>query len=175
MKINYNSLSAKMFRYFYTTDTMATNLCPYFWKLLVAMILFIPYYVLTIPTKVLNFGDAYTNKEHISRSIIIWILIVAVCCTLFAIGTLVLGVYYDEKIQPVLSTIQYIGFTGLVLLGSVLAAWIIVSFKEKYDDIMDSRGRKPRKEPKPNLIVEFLKAKYHRYCPQITWDKSESI
>ena len=174
MKINYNSLSAKMFRYFYTTDTMPTNLCPYFWKLLVAMILFVPYYVLTIPTKVLNFGDADTNKEHIARSIIIWVLVFTVCCTLFAIGTLVLDVYYDENTSPLLYFIQYIGFTGLVLLGCVLVAVIIVFFEKKYNDIMGSRGRKPRKEPKPNLIVEFLKAKYHRYCPQITWDTSES-
>lgn len=54
MKINYNSLSAKIYRYFYTTETMPTNLCPYFWKSLIATILFIPYYILTIPTKVLG-------------------------------------------------------------------------------------------------------------------------
>ena len=24
-------------------------------------------------------------------------------------------------------------------------------------------------EEKPNIIIEFIKAKYHRYCPKIDW------
>lgn len=64
-----------------------------------------------------------------------------------------------------------------VILGTLF--WFILIFigliglvernkqrKIKYDE----NGRRIWEEPKPNLFIEFIKAKYNKHCPRIDWD-----
>ena len=30
--------------------------------------------------------------------------------------------------------------------------------------------RTPQEEKKPSIVIEFVKAKYNKYCPQIDWE-----
>ena len=49
MKLNKNSISAKLFRWFYRTSELPTNLCPYFWKLVMAYVFAIPVFIISLP------------------------------------------------------------------------------------------------------------------------------
>jgi len=40
---------------------------------------------------------------------------------------------------------------------------------KKYETI-DDAGNLRLKEPKPSIILTFIKAKYNKHCPQIKWD-----
>jgi hypothetical protein len=42
-------------------------------------------------------------------------------------------------------------------------------WNEELDDYMINPDYVPY-EPKPNILIEFIKAKYHKYCPKIDWN-----
>ena len=178
MTINYNSVSAKIYRYFYTTETMPTNLCPYFWKSLIATILIIPYYIITIPTKVLGIGGEISDaKDHIISSSAFWFFVFSIVSMIFGIVTIILGINYDGATQPFLAFIQEFGIGGVLALGLIIIVSLLNGAREwyreyKWEKRNANRSRTP-KEPKLNIFVEFVKAKYNNYCPQITWDKAE--
>jgi hypothetical protein len=50
---------------------------------------------------------------------------------------------------------------------------------KRLEFIWDADGnyvKNPNYEPyekKPNIIIEFIKAKYNRYCPKIEWNAEE--
>jgi hypothetical protein len=48
--------------------------------------------------------------------------------------------------------------------------WRDRRYQKRLEERWDENGNYvPRKEDKPNIIIEFVKAKYNRYCPKITW------
>ena len=49
MKLNSNSISSKLYRWFYGTKELPNNLCPYFWKLVLAWLVLIPYSLVCLP------------------------------------------------------------------------------------------------------------------------------
>jgi hypothetical protein len=70
----------------------------------------------------------------------------------------------------------------LALMGSLvgiyyLFVWIVNSIKDKILYTKNEDGRKvyrPKKEAKPNIIVEFIKAKYEKNCPRVEWFNQKS-
>lgn len=178
MSIDYNSFSAKLYRYFYHTEDMPTNLCPYFWKLLVAYVLIVPYFLLTLPTKQFNIGNYSRGNIHseiIAVSFIIWIVFTALLSTVFTLITFTLGYFYMEKELTILGVIQSVG-VGVIIVATVGALFLLV--ERVSDRIREYRYTKKynkrREEPKANMFVEFVKAKYNNYCPQITWNRTNS-
>jgi hypothetical protein len=149
MKLNQNSLSAKLYRWFYKTDTMPTNLCPYFWKLVTAVILSPLLAIYTLPYEIINYKrrrwDTYADILGISLAC--WCFIVAIIC----------------MINALLLTIMVIGscFWGCLILVGI--TWAIIKTKEYL------QSKKSDNEKTDNIIVEMVKAKYHKYCPKIDW------
>jgi len=65
MKLNKNSISAKLFRWFYRTSELPTNLCPYFWKLVMAYVFVIPLFIISLPYVIIDKDSC--NKSLNSR------------------------------------------------------------------------------------------------------------
>ena len=60
MKLTKNSFNSKLYRWFYCTNQLPINLCPYFWKLLMAWVLLIPVVVITLPV---TLGEIRSLKQ----------------------------------------------------------------------------------------------------------------
>lgn len=175
MKLNQNSPSAKLYRWFYGTEVMPTNLCPYFWKLAVAYIFALPVAIWTFPYTISYIDD--DNRETIGQrlgiSLLGWIIIALAVCMIS-----VFGIFFKIPEQDT----PY--FTSVIIGFACWGCALVIVIKESVDRLQEKyRDRKYRerrrrqngeliiKERKPSLIVEMIKAKYNKYCPQINWEK----
>ena len=161
MKLNQNSLSAKLYRWFYKTDTMPTNLCPYFWRLVTAVILSPLFAIYTLPYEIINYKRQRwdTYRDMLGISLVCWCLIAVIICM---ISPLSLFFYIPDK-SSLLWTMMSIGLIcwgTLILVGITWAITKTVVYLE---------SKKSDDEKTDNIIVEMVKAKYHKYCPKIDW------
>jgi hypothetical protein len=178
MKLNQNSISARIYRWFYMTNTMPKSLCPYFWKLVVAYILFIPWSIISLPTRVFHI-EADNGAERFITSIFGWSVTCVLLCMIFSV-TAFWG-FYDEK--TFLGGIQRTGICSFLAISSVSLIFGIIHLVKCIQDkkrenhkqfIWDNFGNYIKNpayvEPRPNIIKEFIKAKYNKYCPKIDWN-----
>jgi hypothetical protein len=177
MNLNLNGISARLYRWFYATNEMPQTLCPYFWKLVIAYILFIPWAIITLPTRVIN-NDIDTGSERLFVSVLLWVMILATICMIFSVTAF--WVMYSEK--TILGAMQRAGLFTFCLVtlvsmtfGAVgLTKYIQDRKRQKhreyiYDDMGNYIHNPIYVEPRPNLVKEFIKAKYNKYCPKIDW------
>lgn len=149
--------------YGYKAD-FPTNLCPYFWQLLFALVLsltvgllLLPFYLGDRLFKGKDYKEGYFRNANIGKAIVIY-LFVGELFTMIAI--FFIGFNFDNPI---------VGFGVMGWIVALIAGIII--FKKWLDDNKKpvQYHYKPPKEKKPSILVEFIKAKYNRYCPKITW------
>ena len=86
---------------------------------------------------------------------------------IFMIGVFISSFWVTYYIKTTMYQFYFCGgFITLILGVTGIVLWV------KY--LIDNRKYKRKfnneyVEEKPNLIVEFVKAKYNKYCPKITW------
>lgn len=141
MKLNSNSLSSKLYRWFYGTNDLPNNFCPYFWKLLLAWVTLIPYALFCTPVIIYELIDKHNNRYE----------------------------YSDNSVGERLGYSIGIYFL-LILIGLIRLVEYIRERNKQRKIKYDENGRRIREEPKPNLFIEFIKAKYNKHCPRIDWD-----
>lgn len=165
MILNHNSISAKLYRWFYGTNVMPNNLCPYFWKLVIAYTFALPVLILSLPYIIVdkdNSMDTLTNR--IIKGIILYGMLFLAICMLSVFGLFFVlpendGLYFIMVTTGVGLWIPCVVFGLTYLISKLFEKWK----ERKYN-------RYPE-EPKTNIIVEMVKAKYHKYCPKIDWKK----
>lgn len=170
MKLNKNSFSAKFYCWFYETNKLPNNLCPYFWKLslawLLTIVLFPPMFFLLIPAMIISifsvdfktslWGNKFTFA--IMGIFIYAALLIAFSIVVFAATILGLIGYVSGSW---LSTFQIWG--GII---SCAGAGVGVYYLGKL--IIEHKKKNSYKSP--NIVKEFIKAKYNKYCPKIDWN-----
>lgn len=174
MNLNRNNFSAKLYRWFYNVvkEKMPSNLCPYFWKLLTAYVFSIPLIIITLPFEIF-FGKFGKYNESIGErlwvSFVIWVICFFASSALTSVSVL-FGYWPEEN-----TFIIHIIHVGLLVWGLAVCVGLLIPItyiikkirepkpKTTVDDILP-------KEKKPNIVVEFVKAKYNRYCPKIDWN-----
>lgn len=181
MQLKTNSLNAKLYCWFYGKPTyqLPTNLCPYFWKLVLAWTLLVPYSlfcVLYILTHEL-FDSKYENGDHqTSERLGVSMMLNGITFMLFLMINVIVWFFVDYDPKSC--------FTEM--LGPGIMIWVVAICFGGYHGIKalieyikesriprDANGFKIYREPKekkPNIIVEFVKAKYGKYCPKIDWE-----
>jgi hypothetical protein len=181
MKLNSNSISVKLYKWFYATNVLPTNLCPYFWKLVFAWFIVIPYSLFCIPVilmelfdKTYEVTDNSTGKRIGYSLLTYFLLFLAVCMLSFV------GLFFIEPEKD--SFYGFMGTIGALLWVTGIIIGIIEgvkAFKEwnrtrkiKYDENGYRIWNQP-KEEKTYLVVEFAKAKYNKYCPKIEWNDGD--
>ena len=176
MKLNQNSIVAQLYRWFYATQRMPKSLCPYFWKLVIMWILIVPYSILALPYVLITWkngdriGDSFAEKP--GSGAIMWIVFAMAASMLFSIS--VFWISFPKDSFP-----QDIQILGIILWMAVIGfglweggKWAIEKWKDskiKYDGDGYRIWPNPE-EKKPSIIVEFIKAKYNKYCPTIEWE-----
>jgi len=167
MKLNKNSISVKLFRWFYGTSELPTNLCPYFWKLVMAYVFVIPVFITTLPYIIIDKDSCNESPgNRIWMCIICWLILFSLITAL----TPIMLFWYTPDKDSLLETLIEIG-VFIWMLGLIFGfAWFIEYLKEKSLERKWERGNLPKKEKRSNIIVEMVKATYYKYCPKIDWD-----
>lgn len=165
MKLNKNSISAKLFRWFYRTSELPTNLCPYFWKLVMAYVFAIPVFIISLPYAIIII-DKDSCNESLGNRIWVGIFCWFILLLLIAALSLIMLFWYTPVKGSFLEILIEIGiFTWLT--GLIIGVmWFIHHLGEKIKE----RRNLPKKEKRSNIIVEMVKATYYKYCPKIDWN-----
>src|ERR1035437_4095986 len=157
MKANTKSLHAKLYQMTYDSD-LPSNLCPYFWKLVLAVIFFIPNFIMQIPSRIQNIiekDECRTLGEHRLCGCFLYgfilFLIHFFYVTYHLIRAMMNCYYYDSKVANV--GLVYWVTIALVLIG-FLVHYLYKRTKNKSEEI---------KEEHPSIVIEFVKAKYNKY------------
>lgn len=170
MKLNINSVSARLYRWFYATSVMPQSLCPYFWKLILMWVFILPYTILSLPCILIDLkeSDYKTTGERAGVGLIMWFIIGMITCMLSWIG-LFFVTPTKESLFINMLFIGGIGWMFAIIIGCVaLFKWI----KEKWENRhirYDENGRRIWEPKQSSIVAEFIKAKYNKYCPKIDW------
>lgn len=174
MKLNINSTSAQLYRWFYVTTQMPQSLCPYFWKLVLMWVFILPYTILSLPVILMDLKDPEprTTGERAGTGFFTWFIIGMLICMLSWIGAFFAepvkdSVWYHMLIAGALCWVAVIVFGGIEFFKWAKRKWEYRHVK------YDKNGYRIWEEPKekqPSIIAEFVKAKYNKYCPKIDWD-----
>lgn len=135
------------------------NLCPYFWQVIVALLIspvYLPFYWI---------GRAF-EKMFDSDIPRFFVGIIITCALWFLTG--MVGMWWvlhkKNNWHDILCLGGGIGFGLVFIFGiSALFAWNAERLRGK--KLLEGEDY----EPKSSLFKEFVKAKYNRYCPKITW------
>ena len=167
MKLNKNSISAKLFRWFYSTRDLPTNLCPYFWKLVIAYVFTIPLFIISLPYVMIDKDSCNQSfRNRIWRGFFCWCILSVL---IVALTPIMLFWHTPDKDSFLLTSI-YVGFCVWV---SVLVIGILYFFTYLREKVLERKRKKiykERKENRSNIIVEMVKATYYKYCPKIDWN-----
>jgi hypothetical protein len=155
---------------------MPESLCPYFWKLVVAWPITILLTPLLIPFWIIDKLDKNDTIDlPIPAQAFIGLLIYGSLFLLFCIGVTISSIWITHYQGS--SWYEWY-FCGFITMFGILAVGVILLFrnlkKKRRQKRMESRYDEngnylPTEEPKPNILVEFIKAKYNKYCPKIDW------
>jgi len=174
MKLNINSTSAQLYRWFYATPTMPQSLCPYFWKLVIMWLLILPYSIISLPIILMDLKDPEyrTMGERVGMGFILWFC-------LGMLGSILFSISLFWYIFPQNTLGWNLQITGIILLavaivvGSTFGILLLIEKYKKSKIKYDEDGYRIWHDPKEkesSIIVEFIKASYNKYCPKIDWD-----
>lgn len=160
MELNYNSIWAKLYRWFYYTDIMPNSLCSYFWKLVFAVVLSVALFPVYLPGLIINkldrefFLDRFGDKVMMGMVVYIGIFIFFI--TLFS-----LSIFWIQF--PNTSVWSHFQIAGL----GVFVGIIVVSLMFCLPKI--GRSFKNSLFGKSTLVFQYTKAIFNKVCPKINW------
>ena len=182
MKLNRNSIIARLYRWFYMTGEMPQSLCPYFWKLVFMWILLIPVVIISIPSAIVK-PKPTEWSVRIGIGFFGWCGLLIVTLMMSSLTYFIWGWAADQTLLRAWQESGMILWTisGVVAL-SIGIVHLIKYIGEKRRDanrefIWSSTELNWIKNPdfnpkkiKESIIIEFIKATYHKYCPKIDWE-----
>jgi len=177
MKLNSNSISSKLYRWFYGTNVLPNNLCPYFWKLVLAWLVLIPYSLVCLPSIIMELYDKdyryhdISTGKRIGIGTLFYILLFFIFCMLSFIGWFFVSPTKDS-FYAFAGTVGIFVWIGAIILGIIEGYGKFKEWNYRRKIKYDENGLRIWSEPKEEktyLVVEFAKAKYNKYCPKIDW------
>ena len=166
MKLNKNSISAKLFRWFYRTSELPTNLCPYFWKLVMAYVFAIPLFIISFPYIIIDkYSWTLSHGNRIWKGFVYWFILFLLITAL----TPIMLFWHTPVKDSFLETLMIYGFFELAVGLTIGVMWSIHHLGKKIKERKWESRNLPKKEKTSNILVEMIKATYHKYCPKIDW------
>lgn len=175
MELNLNSLTTKLYRWFYNQYEMPNTLCPYFWKMVIMYVFIIPYSIISLPQIIFELiTKERSEAPRIAIGGILYILLFFGFTILFTLATLPIWGYFPPNsvgnIFQIIGTICFVGGLSVLITHLIITYRLNRTRKFIFDKKTDGYIRNPKyKYEKPNLVKEFIKAKYNKYCPKINW------
>ena len=178
MQLSKESTTASLYRWYYATKNMPQSLCPYFWKVVIMYLTIIPYTILSLPHMVLNGKDKSSAwGEKPGSGFLIWVGLGLVASMFWSLTVFFVGLFPKDSFA------QGMQILGLMLWAVAIICTVIFGSKWLYGKYKDSKIKydeygyriwEPTKPKEPNLVVEFVKASYNKYCPKIDWTSKNS-
>lgn len=166
MKFNTNSLSARLYKSFYSTSILPINFCPYARKLILAWLLAIPFFILTLPPRIVGMYDEYIDKNNTVLGLAVWVMLFFVYCILSVVSL------FFTKPEPgtfLFSTVvigTVLIFAISILLFMRISGKIVYKIHEKRDMKLFKKSSVIKDS---SVIKEFIKANKNKLCPRIEW------
>jgi hypothetical protein len=185
MKLKKDSLLRKLYRWYYVDNLLPTSFCPYFHSLIRMFIFIIPYVIISLPFIIgsifikgwrVSFDEKYnypsslitSTSDRVGFGIVFYIIILFCLFFLLPLYSFVGEVEVNSNLDKLIFSskiIWGIGFMALFVLGFIKGIiYVSNKFKTKHKN-----KQIVYKEKSPNIIVEFVKATYNKYCPKIDW------
>lgn len=186
MKLNKTSFSAKLYIETYY-NYLPNNLCVYFWKLLVAYLLYPARYlrwsraIYVFPTLFINketFLEITTSKYHNNNDKKLYELIInyitSICTISIIIHFIRFGTFFpvvaDQTniyvFEIILDVIYFFSFVIFLAIYSILLFGLIFDYIQY---IHKKDNDKLKKDNLFTLFFKYLKAKKNKVCPIIEW------
>jgi hypothetical protein len=177
MKLNINSISAQLYRWFYATQQMPESLCPYFWKLVLMWVFIVPYTILSLPVILMDRKDPErrTTGERAGMGVIIWFILFMLISMLSWIGLFFIEPVKDSTWLHIL-IVGGIGWGFSIVIGATEGYKALKEWNYRRKIKYNEDGYRIWDEPTekhPSIIKEFIKAKYNKYCPKIDWNHNK--
>jgi hypothetical protein len=150
MNLSTSSWHVRLYKLAYGSySCLPTNLCPYFWKVLWALILFIPCQLLLLPVYLFkDVRDMLEIEGYISAHLGIGFFMY------LALGVVYVLTFGLFSHNDALRHTAHVMWVILSLVGICILIGMYLDRKEE-----------------DSLITAFIKAKYNKYCPKINWRK----
>jgi hypothetical protein len=178
MRLNKNSVTSRLYKWFYGVaeyQELPNNLCPYFWKVVLMYLTFIPYVLFSIPVVVYDLFDKnYDNGdrstgERMGVSAGVYIALFALSALVFGI----VGLFVNFEPKGFFMFMRMVGsmiWVVLIVVGIIEGVKYLREYSTKDESYYDETQDKwVVKKAKVNMTAEFIKAKYNKYCPKIDW------
>jgi len=158
MELNYNSIWAKLYRWYYNTNTMPNSLCSYFWKLVFAVVLSVALFPVYLPSLIIEklykgFFEDFVSKAMMG--ILVYMCSYVLFTVLFSVS--LLWIQFPDKSVWYHFQVQGLGFLMVIILAALL--WYLIESE-------DSVKGWPFKN---TLVVKYTKAIFNKVCPKINW------
>jgi hypothetical protein len=154
MELKLNSWYVWLWNYTYD-EKLPSNLCPFFWKLVLAIILFIPNFILRLPLVIGSIFNKKIEKESSALGVIIWLILSAFTITTYSLFHFFMYLFdaysYDSGAASC---------GGIVLVS--LGVGIIYNYLHNKSYYLEN-------SLKNNIIISYSKSVYGKYCPRINW------
>ena len=164
MELNHNSISARLYRWFYGTDNMPNSLCTYFWKWLFMWITVIPLGIFSLPSLIIE--PTKNNDYHIGVRAFMSCLVYFAIYLLFSLLISVSLFWWVGEPESFAANSQFLGAVLWAMLLICGLRWLILYIR---DVVFYSSTNNSDKSN--NVVSEFVKAKVNKVCPRLIWKK----
>jgi hypothetical protein len=154
MELKLNSWYVWLWNYTYN-EKLPSNLCPFFWKLVLAIILFIPNFILRLPLVIGNIFNKKIEKESSALGGFIWFLLYSFTLMTYTLFHFFMYLFDADSYD---SSAALCGGIVLVSLGIIIIYYYLYNKSYYLENTL-----------KNNIIISYTKSVYGKYCPRINW------
>lgn len=188
IQLKENSITARLYRWFYTKQNMPNNLCPYFWKVVIMYLVIVPYSLWCLPVIVSKRIQKIQETAEAMRPLMA-LLFYMLCFILFVALCPGINIFYKMPKDFVTSGYVLYGILGIIsfVVGIILFFEWLKDRRDKIEyqrELLENIKKQgldhkdfdiePLTTPAIFVILEYIKGYYKKYCPQITWNKSSN-
>lgn len=166
-KINAQGFSAKFYLWYTLKYSLPKGYCDFFWTLVLAYVLIIPYIVLSLPAIILGLFSETFKRECINKNVDRILFGLIIYLLLFVLFTLILGVMFVFSKLPAHSYFAELGSIGVLIWVIIIFCFLVWVIEIIYKKIKQRKNIDKVKNG--NSVVGTIKAIYKKYCPQIEW------
>jgi uncharacterized membrane protein len=164
MKLSKQSWHYKLNKLY--THGVPRNLCGYFWRtvwycvaLIPTALLFIPFWIISLLDKEDRIFDKTGTQGFVDQYPAV-LLLDAILFTGYSMITMFFIWHTDIK-----------GFDAIrMVFGGIGWFLVLIGIAYGIEQKIRERRKGKQKQKRPNIFVEYIKAKKNKYCPIIEWE-----
>lgn len=139
----------------------------------------LPYSILSLPVISMDLKDPEnrTTGERAGFGFLIWFLLFMLICMITLIAPIFIGLPTKDTLYMQLFVTGTIGWVFAIAIGIHQGIQYLKMKWERRNIKYDANGYRiwdEIVEKQPNIIVEFVKASYNKYCPRIEWTRNDN-